>query len=88
MPSDATWANIMDKAGITLKDQYGDTITGVKPFVTLVDYDKDVVKFNKTKDYNGTQDIVVNYTDSTVVTLKLTMPGSTYSWEKVVRLTK
>ena len=88
LPSDATWANIMDKAGITLKDQYGDTITGVKPFVTLVDYDKDVVKFNKTKDYNGTQDIVVNYADSTVVTLKLTMPGSTYSWEKVVRLTK
>ena len=87
LPQNATWADIKEKAGITLKDQYDDAITNVTPFVTLVDYDKDVVSFENTN-YNGTRDIKIRFTENTVVTLKLTMPGSTYTWEKVVRLVK
>ena len=83
-----TWAHLSaDNATgmkITVEDQYEAPST-VAPYITFSDFDKTAVTVTK----NGATDATISVTPGKTeqVTMKLSFPGSTYTIEKVIKVT-
>ena len=76
------------KAQFTIKDQYGEALEHVAPYITFSDIsDKTKVSIEGT---NGTKDAKLSFSASSTsnVKVKLTFPGSGYVFEKVVDIKK
>ena len=80
------WAQM--KAQFTIKDQYGEALEHVAPYITFSDIsDKTNVSIEGT---NGTKDAKLSFSanSESQVKIKLTFPGSGYVFEKVVNIKK
>ena len=83
-----TWTVISAASAldIKVKDQYGSVIANMNPFISYSDFDEKEVTVTN----NGTKDaqVVVNANTEANLTVKFSFPGTSYTFEKIIKITR